>query len=275
VTKDAKNRRLLSRSAYIAICASFAIGFGWATVKSQESTAACPENLSAQPTAPENNERDLLLKEADACLHTGKPIQAIDVFGELIRNDPKDAFSYMNRGTVRIVLGDAEKGMADLTTAIGLKPDLMEAWYNRGNALLLNLQRYDDAISDLNEAISLKPDFAPAYCSRGLAKLKLGRYDDALADYDSGISRDPKQNYCHSNRGDLYLHTGQYQKAIDDLSMALSGRPPSDATILSMRGQAFEALGEKDQAIRDYRAALAINSSLESARKGVERLNQN
>jgi tetratricopeptide (TPR) repeat protein len=107
-----------------------------------------------------------------------------------------------------------------------------------------------------------------------LAKFQLGRYDDALADFDLGISRDPKQTYCHSNRGNLYLLTRQYQKAIDDLSVALNDRP-SDAFTLSRRGEAFEGLGQKDRALQDYRAALTINSSLKSAREGINRLGEN
>ena len=42
--------------------------------------------------------------------------------------------------------------MADLDQAIKLKPELTEAWYNRGTALL-TVHEYGRGIADLDEAI--------------------------------------------------------------------------------------------------------------------------
>jgi tetratricopeptide (TPR) repeat protein len=134
---------------------------------------------------------------------------------------------------------------------------------------LLHLEQYDKAVSDFSEAIRLKSDFAPAYCSRGLAKVQLGRYEDALGDYDRGVAIDPKQTYCRSNRGRLYLLTGRYPKAVDDLSMALN-----NSRLDAGRGQAYEALGQKDRALEDYRAALVLDPSLKEAREGINRLGE-
>jgi tetratricopeptide (TPR) repeat protein len=127
-------RSSMSRPEFIGICVAVATSFACVTVHGQESYA-CPDKVPLVLTTPEGSQHDLLLKEADACLHTGKPAQAIAVFSELIRIDPHDAFSFMNRGTVRIAVGEIEQGIDDLTSAISVKPDLMEAWYNRGNVV--------------------------------------------------------------------------------------------------------------------------------------------
>ena len=63
--------------------------------------------------------------------------------------------------------------------AINLKPDLVEAYTNRGNVKVA-LERYDDAIADYNEAIHRNPDDDKAYSNRGVSKTELKRYDDAM-----------------------------------------------------------------------------------------------
>jgi tetratricopeptide (TPR) repeat protein len=237
-----------------------------------DEATACPQSVPHFDGAtPEKAEHALLLDQAGACIRAGRATEAITLFNELLRIDPRDAFSYMNRGTMRIAVGDIELGMSDLNSAINLRPDLMEAWYNRGNAQLIHLHRFEGAIADFDEVIRQRPDFALAYCSRGLAKLQLGESNNALADYNQGIERDPKQTYCHFNRGNLFLAEREYQKAISDFSAALSGRP-ADAMTLSGRAQAYEALGQRDQALADYRGALNLDPTLESAKDGIGRL---
>ena len=63
-----------------------------------DGSTTCPQNV-VTPETPAPGERTLLLDEAGACMHAGQPVQAIALFSELIRIDPRDAFSYMNRGT--------------------------------------------------------------------------------------------------------------------------------------------------------------------------------
>ena len=65
---------------------------------------------------------------------------------------------------------------------------------------------------------------------------------------------------------------GEYQRAIDDFTEALG--PSKDAVILARRGQAYEALGRLDEALTDFREALAIAPNLESAEEGFARITE-
>jgi tetratricopeptide (TPR) repeat protein len=85
-------------------------------------------------------------------------------------------------------------GVADYSHVIALKPQAMEAWYNRGTAFLAAHQ-YDRAIADLNEAIRLRPDSARAYCNRGLAYMEKSDYEKALDDVDAGIQKDASLSF--------------------------------------------------------------------------------
>jgi tetratricopeptide (TPR) repeat protein len=63
---------------------------------------------------------------------------------------------------------DPKKAIEYLNEAIKLKPDLAEAYNNRGN-VYVDLGQHQQAITDYNEAIRLKPDYDRAYSNRGSA----------------------------------------------------------------------------------------------------------
>jgi tetratricopeptide (TPR) repeat protein len=48
--------------------------------------------------------------------------------------------------------------------------------------------------------------------------------------------------------------------------------PRSGTSALTRRAQAYEAIGQKAQALDDFRAALEVNPRLESAREGFDRI---
>ena len=83
---------------------------------------------------------------------------------------------------MKYYLEDYQGAIEDYTQAIRLKPDLAEAYYNRGLAKS-DLGDKQGAIADFNEAIRLKPDYANAYYNRGDAKYALGDKQGAIEDY--------------------------------------------------------------------------------------------
>ena len=79
-------------------------------------------------------------------------------------------------GVANSDLGQHNAAIADYGTTIRLKPDYVEAYYNRGG-LRSELNQNDSAIADYDEVIRLKPDYAEGYLLRGLAKTALGSYN--------------------------------------------------------------------------------------------------
>ena len=71
----------------------------------------------------------------------------------------------------------------DLTQAIKLNPNNVEAYFNRG-AAHLNLQNYQHAISDWTQTINLNPNHSDAYVCRGLCYKELGDSDLAEMDFE-------------------------------------------------------------------------------------------
>ena len=96
---------------------------------------------------------------------------ALADYNRVIKNNPKSANAYYNRGLLKATnLKDYPGALADYNRAIQLKPTYDAAYTNRGNLKATNLQDYPGALADYDRAIQLKPRNANAYYNRGVLK---------------------------------------------------------------------------------------------------------
>ncbi len=188
--------------------------------------------------------------------------KAIENYDAAIRLNPDLVEAYYNRGNAEDELGKYDAAIADYDAAIRLNPDYAKAYNNRGN-VKYSLGKYDAAIADYDEVIRLKPDLAEAYYNRGNAEGKLGKYDAAIADYDEAIRLKPDYAKAYNNRGNAEGKLGKYDAAIADYDEAIRLKP-DDAEAYYNRGNATKALGdvkaeakEQAEAERYYKAAMA------------------
>lgn len=92
-----------------------------------------------------------------------------------------DAVALNNQGVGKMQKQDYKGAIADFSTAIKLKPDLVEAYLSRGVAHSLT-KNPKAAIADYTKAIKLKPTRADAYLNRADDLFVLGDKDKAIAD---------------------------------------------------------------------------------------------
>ena len=78
------------------------------------------------------------------------------------------------RRTMELVLEDLDK-------VIELSPNLVYAYFNKGN-LFIKRHDYTSAISCFTDAVNIKPDFGEAYYNRGMMYLQLGNIEKGVAD---------------------------------------------------------------------------------------------
>ena len=181
---------------------------------------------------------------------------AVNAYDKAIELKPDLAEAYNNRGAEQHALGRHEAALADFDEVIRLKPDYAGAYSNRGNAKN-DLGRHEDAIVDCNEAIRLKPDLAEAYNNRGNAKSGLGRHEAALADCDEAIRLKPDLAKAYNNRGYAKGALGQYEAALADFDEAIRLKP-DDAEAYYNRGTAKGALDRHEAALTDYDKAIEL-----------------
>ena len=212
-----------------------------------------------------------LTLRAFSCVREGKTVQAIALFSELIGIDRNNGEAYLNRGSTYVRAHQIDAGLADYTSAIDLAPDRFEGWYNRGAAQLA-ARRYDEGIADLAEAIRLKPDLAHAYCNRGLGHLRKKEHAMARADFDKGLELEVGLPLCYLGRGEIHFANGNDRSAVEDLTRGINLKPTAEA--LARRGNAYERLGKRDKALKDYKNALSLRPRWPEAEVGIVRLTQ-
>ena len=171
---------------------------------------------------------------------------------------------------IRNFLGAALKGQGKLEQAlevfdriISLKPDIAEAYNNRG-IVLRELGRFEDAVKDYEKAISLQPAYAEAHNNRGVALHDLGRADDAILSYNRAIKIRPDYSNAYNNRGTAYSEQKAYEYATADFRKAAELNPDHSEAFFNL-GLCRKQAGHWDEARQYYEKALAIRPSYPEA----------
>ncbi len=151
---------------------------------------------------------------------------------------------------------DYTKAIASYDQALKLKPDLHEAWYNRGT-VLRNLGRNEEAIASYDQALKLKPDLHEAWNNRGIALRNLGRNEEAIASYDQALKFKPDKHEAWNNRGNALGNLGRNEEAIASYDQALKFKSDLHEAF-SNRGNALGKLGRNEEAIASYDQALKL-----------------
>lgn len=131
----------------------------------------------------------------EAALHGRTDITALNdcdtaiMGGELNARDR--AATTVNRGVVRLQRREARLALADFDNAIAWRPELGEAYVNRG-AALIRLGDYNGAIASINKGLELgSEDPQEAYFNRAVANEKLDNLPAAYADYRKALELKP------------------------------------------------------------------------------------
>ena len=179
------------------------------------------------------------------------------------RSIHESAYTQFYKGLTCQNRGWYDKAVGHYTEALALKPDLHEAYNNRGNAYFQKGD-FDNAIKNLTTAIERNPDFATAYYNRGTAYLEKGELDNAIKDFTKTIELKPDFVTAYNNRGNAYRQTGELDNAINDFTTAIE-RKPDFADAYYNRGTAYRQTGELDNAINDFTTVIELKPDFADA----------
>ncbi len=186
---------------------------------------------------------------------------------------------YYESGKNKLLAGNIEDAIADLTTAIDAGNASIETYILRGEAYMQSGD-YSNAMVDFNHAINTEPTNAVAYFDRSLLFTRLEDYNSALNDINAALSAaatNPSsilaQRDLYAKRGQLNLWLKNWEGAIADYTNSLA-RPDGTVkpSVYAERAEAFTALGQYENAINDYGAAVrVISEQIQGATTAAER----
>jgi tetratricopeptide (TPR) repeat protein len=149
-----------------------------------------------------------------------------------------------------------DAALASFDRAVAVRPDHVDAYYNRANTLHV-LKRFDEALASFDRALALRPHYAPALANRGVTLHALARYEEALASCDAAVALWPDGDAVFANRG-MTLHAlKRFDEALASFDRALALRP-DNTEALGSRGVTLHALRRFDEALASYDRALAL-----------------
>ncbi|MEZ4938250.1 MAG: tetratricopeptide repeat protein [Crocinitomicaceae bacterium] len=88
--------------------------------------------------------------------------------------------------------------------------------------VLINQQKYKEALKDYTDAIELEPEDSRIYYNRGNCFLEMGEEQAAYADFNKAIDLDPANYHAYNSRGYLYFSKDSTEKAEEDFLRAIS-----------------------------------------------------
>jgi hypothetical protein len=217
----------------------------------------------------------------------GDYLSARDAFDTAVRQDPRNATYFNNRGVARARLGDLDGAVRDYTLAMALAPHDAEIFFNRANAYAAagNLPA---SVSDFSTAVAMRPDYAQAYFNRGTVRAALGDVSAAVTDWQWAVDteRDPWTKAAMRRGSGLdyaYASPALPRVGVANPSGATALTPPAppnpdalsaqalDVRALVARAMSREVEGDRAGAIADLRAAVEAEADA-TRRARIDRL---
>ena len=174
-----------------------------------------------------------------------------------------DRYFYMLKGRALRTLGDASR--ADECFEAALKHYTKEAEQHPDDAdiqtdmgtILLELERYDEALECFDKVIEMKTNYGWAYYCRWIALTELKRYGEALECVDRIIEMDPDDTGMFFDKGATLFELGRHNEAFKWIERAID-REPYDADMYFNKGLMLTKLKRYDDALKCFDEVIEI-----------------
>ncbi|MGB7713052.1 MAG: tetratricopeptide repeat protein [Microcoleus sp.] len=130
------------------------------------------------------------------------------------------AANFSNQGSLKIQKGDLPGAIANFTQALGLNPNIPQAYLGLGIATAKQGNK-QQAIYNYDRALQFNPNLAEAYFGRGQVYYELGNKQRAIGDYEQAIRVNPNYGLAYLERGAIRCMLGTKSQAVADFNQAV------------------------------------------------------
>ncbi len=120
-----------------------------------------------------------------------------------------------------------------------------------------------------NKILRMSDDLRVAVIARrGIEQFKEGQFAEAQQQFEAALKLDKSNSWVYYNLGLLYLEQRNYQLALDNFDLAIRGNGrPTWISVWShiKRGNAYDARGERERAVFEYKRAESTGDNFDNA----------
>ena len=138
-----------------------------------------------------------------------------------------------------------------------------------------NGQPIEVVVDPNNKILRMSDDLRVSIIARrGIEQMKEGIYAEAQQQFEAALKLDRSNSWVYYNLGLLFLEQRNWQQALDNLEASLIGNlKPSWIEVWAhiKRGNAYDAKGERERAVKEYKQAVASGIDYDNAQAVAKR----
>ncbi len=231
----------------------------------RKSVEAFKKCLSIDPSNREAN-----LKFAELNLYLKAYPDAIKYANEALKSDERQVKPYFIKGFVYKEMKDTARAISSFQTVVELDPEYYDAYIQLGN--IFSQRGNPLALQYFANALRVRPTSTEALYNRGLFFQNNGKLEAAISDYQTILSIDPNYSDAHYNLGYIELVLrNQPTPAIGHFSAAIRCNPDYVEAYYN-RGMAFNQMGNREAAKRDFLKTLSIYPAYKLAQERLKEM---
>jgi Flp pilus assembly protein TadD len=197
--------------------------------------------------------------EADRLLQLGQLEPAAATLKRVLEFRPNSLEALPRLAQVQALLGQHAAALGNYLAAAQLAPGDFRILNNLG-ALLLDMQRPEEAIPWYRKALALMPNDTGVLDNLGVALRKSDRLAEAVACHEQAVRLAPTNARSHNSLGVALMEMDRMDEAIACYRRSLALDPSSHRTHNNL-ALAFKALGRRDESLAGFRHAAKIAPS--------------
>lgn len=170
---------------------------------------------------------------------------------------PGNPRTHGNLGYALAQRGDVAQGLAEIETALRLKPDYFQAHTNMG-VILLGRGEVAPALAHLRAAVELAPGDALSRFNLGSGLQATGDLDGAIEQYLAALDTAGRQRRVLNNLAVAYAQQGRLDLAVERFRQAAALDPDDPEPSVNL-GRALLGLGDADGALAACEAAVRVS----------------
>jgi tetratricopeptide (TPR) repeat protein len=226
---------------------------------------------------PENT--DALVNLGMALSQAHQAADAVPYLQRAIKLDPSNTTAHQNLAAAYLQINRIDDAIPELKAAIKLSPDLAQVHYDLGVAYKLQ-DDAEDAIPELEIAKKLSPSgYEPAYVL-GLLYMQVARYPEAAQQLEIALKLHPENGEGWATLGSVYNKLDRLPEAAAALREAIRQLPDQAdshlilATVLARQNQPAEAADERKVAANLMRVHMNLQRAQVASNSGKSLLAQ-